>query len=140
MLLDLGILDLALLEDLNISVPEEKCIPMGVVHKIIDPLVFDVFGQVSKLICTWLDLILCSPLLNKAFRLEWNMEVYFASRTRHSAFVFIDALLKQKGSDASWDNDQEPPEECLDYSDDEQERRAKAAHRLKKNLRGNAEE
>jgi hypothetical protein len=28
----------------------------------------------------------------------------------------------------------------LDYSDDEQERRAKAAHRLKKNLRGNAED
>jgi hypothetical protein len=39
MLLDLGILDLELLEDLNISVPEEERIPMGVVHKIIDPLV-----------------------------------------------------------------------------------------------------
>ncbi len=29
---------------------------------------------------------------------------------------------------------------CLDYSDDEQEHRAKAAHQLKKNLRGDAEE
>ena len=68
------------------------------------------------------------------------MEVYFAPRTRHTAFVFVDALFNQKGSDASWENDQEPPEGCLDYSDDEQERRAKAAHRLKKNPRGNAED
>jgi hypothetical protein len=64
--------------------------------------------------------------------LEWNVEVYFASQTHHTAFV--------EGKNASWDNDQEPPEGCLDYSDDEQERRAKAAHRLKKNLRGDAEE
>lgn len=77
MLEDLGILDLAPLEALKISVPEEECIPIGVVHKIIDPLVivsakkgcpaidldsalfldhgktflgqvFDVFGQVSE--------------------------------------------------------------------------------------------
>jgi H/ACA ribonucleoprotein complex non-core subunit NAF1 len=77
MLEDLGILDLAPLDDLKISVPEEECIPIGVVHKIIDPLVivsarkgcpaidldsvlfldhgktflgqvFDVFGQVSE--------------------------------------------------------------------------------------------
>lgn len=69
-----------------------------------------------------------------------GMEVYFAPRTRHTAFVFVDALFKQKGSDASWENDQEPPEGCLDYSDDEQERRAKAAHRLKKNPRNGNEE
>ena len=68
------------------------------------------------------------------------MEVYFAPRTRHTAFVFVDALFKQKGSDASWENDQEPPEGYLDYSDDEQERRAKAAHRIKKNPRNNAED
>jgi H/ACA ribonucleoprotein complex non-core subunit NAF1 len=69
-----------------------------------------------------------------------GMEVYFAPRTRHTAYVFVDALFQQKGSDASWENDQEPPEGCLDYSDDEQERRAKAAHRLKKNPRTNSEE
>ena len=68
------------------------------------------------------------------------MEVYFAPRTRHTAFVFVDALFKQKGSDASWENDQEPPEGYLDYADDEQERRAKAAHRIKKNPRNNAED
>lgn len=39
MLKDLGILDLAPLEDLKISVPEEECIPIGIIHKIVDPLV-----------------------------------------------------------------------------------------------------
>lgn len=77
MLEDLGILDLAPLEDLKISVPEEECIPIGTIHSIIEPLVivaakkgcpaidldsvlfldhgktflgqvFDVFGQVSE--------------------------------------------------------------------------------------------
>ncbi|KAI9550043.1 hypothetical protein GHT06_007634 [Daphnia sinensis] len=156
MLEDLGIFDLAPLEDLKISVPEEECIPIGVVHKIIDSLVivsakkgfpaidldsalfldhgktflgqvFDVFGQVSE------------PMYMVRFNslqhivelgIEVGMEVYFAPRTRHTAFVFVDALFKQKGSDASWENDQEPPEGCVDYSDDEQELRAKAAHRL----------
>lgn len=61
------------------------------------------------------------------------MEVYFAPRTRHTAYVFVDDLFRQKGSDASWEHDQEPPEGCLDYSDDEEERRAKTAHRFRKN-------
>jgi H/ACA ribonucleoprotein complex non-core subunit NAF1 len=34
-------------------------------------------------------------------------------------------LQPQKGSDASWKDDVEPPEECLDYSDDETERAAR---------------
>ena len=68
------------------------------------------------------------------------MEVFFAPRTRHTAYVFVDSLFKQKGRDASWEFDQEPPEGCLDYSDDEQERRAKTAHRLKKNHRNDSED
>lgn len=47
----------------------------------------------------------------------------------------MDPLFHQKGSDASWENDQEPPEHCLDYSDDEQERKAKAALKNKKRSR-----
>lgn len=64
-----------------------------------------------------------------------GMEVYFAPRTKHTAYVFLDSLFQQRGSDASWENDQEPPEHCLDYSDDEQERKAKAALRNKKRTR-----
>jgi H/ACA ribonucleoprotein complex non-core subunit NAF1 len=30
-----------------------------------------------------------------------------------------------KGSDASWEDNNEPPPKCLDYSDDEEERKAR---------------
>lgn len=60
------------------------------------------------------------------------MEVYFAPRTKHTAYVFLEPLFQQRGSDASWENDQEPPEHCVDYSDDEEERKAKAALKNKK--------
>ena len=34
-------------------------------------------------------------------------------------------ICRLKGSDASWEHDIEPPEEHLDYSDDEEERAAR---------------
>ncbi|GCB80644.1 hypothetical protein scyTo_0016297 [Scyliorhinus torazame] len=39
---------------------------------------------------------------------------------------------RDKGSDASWRNDQEPPREALDFSDDEKEREAKQKKKKKK--------
>ncbi|XP_031548844.1 H/ACA ribonucleoprotein complex non-core subunit NAF1-like [Actinia tenebrosa] len=41
--------------------------------------------------------------------------------------VFISQLQRLKGSDASWKYDQEPPQELIEYSDDEEEAKAKAA-------------
>ncbi|XP_032234934.2 uncharacterized protein LOC5509974 [Nematostella vectensis] len=41
-------------------------------------------------------------------------------------FVFVAHLEKIKGSDASWKHDQEPPEELVEFSDDEQEAQAKS--------------
>ncbi|XP_030047447.1 H/ACA ribonucleoprotein complex non-core subunit NAF1-like [Microcaecilia unicolor] len=40
-------------------------------------------------------------------------------------YIFVDLLKQQKGSDASWMNDQEPPVEALDFSDDDQEKKSK---------------
>ena len=162
MLEDLGLLDLPPLEDLAISVPEAECIPIGTVSNIIDLLVlvtakrgtpavdlnsvlfldngkktlgkvFDVFGQVNEPIYM--------VRFNSAEHISENgiqigMEVFFAPRTPHTAFVFIDALMKMKGSDASWEHDQEPPEGCIEYSDDEEERNAKAAQRMRKAKQG----
>jgi H/ACA ribonucleoprotein complex non-core subunit NAF1 len=53
--------------------------------------------------------------------------VFFApDSTEYSKYVFnVEDLIKTKGSDASWNNDNEPPVECLDYSDDEEEKMAK---------------
>lgn len=39
MLKQLGIFNLSPVEDLNITVPEEECITVGIVHKIVEPLV-----------------------------------------------------------------------------------------------------
>ena len=53
--------------------------------------------------------------------------IYYApDSTEYTKFIFnLDELRRLKGSDASWNNDNEPPVECLDYSDDEKEQRAK---------------
>ena len=54
-----------------------------------------------------------------------GMPVFFAPRTDYTSFIFLAELLNLKGSDASWENDNEPPACHLDYSDDEAERKAK---------------
>lgn len=44
----------------------------------------------------------------------------------------VSKLMQIKGSDASWKDNNEPPPECLDYSDDEMEKLAKKTHKKKK--------
>ncbi|CAH1246480.1 NAF1 [Branchiostoma lanceolatum] len=62
----------------------------------------------------------------EAVGLNLQNEIFFAPEVQDfTVYVFTQSLIKQKGSDASWKNDQEPPAECLDYSDDEQEKVAK---------------
>ncbi|XP_018419413.1 PREDICTED: H/ACA ribonucleoprotein complex non-core subunit NAF1 isoform X2 [Nanorana parkeri] len=52
--------------------------------------------------------------------------LYFAPAVKDfTQYIIPDALKREKGSDASWTNDQEPPAEALDYSDDEKEKEAK---------------
>nr|XP_030127292.3 H/ACA ribonucleoprotein complex non-core subunit NAF1 isoform X1 [Taeniopygia guttata] len=52
--------------------------------------------------------------------------MYFAPSVEDfTQYIFAEKLKQEKGSDASWKNDQEPPPEVLDFSDDEQEREAK---------------
>lgn len=52
--------------------------------------------------------------------------IYYAPESEYTKFIFnVDDLRKVKGSDASWNNDNEPPVECLEYSDDEKEQQAK---------------
>ncbi|XP_027532600.1 H/ACA ribonucleoprotein complex non-core subunit NAF1 isoform X2 [Neopelma chrysocephalum] len=52
--------------------------------------------------------------------------MYFAPSVEDfTQYIFAEKLKKEKGSDASWKHDQEPPPEVLDFSDDEKEREAK---------------
>ncbi|NWV32713.1 NAF1 protein, partial [Grantiella picta] len=53
-------------------------------------------------------------------------KMYFAPSVEDfTQYIFAEKLKQEKGSDASWKNDQEPPPEALDFSDDEKEREAK---------------
>ncbi|XP_051976275.1 H/ACA ribonucleoprotein complex non-core subunit NAF1-like [Xyrauchen texanus] len=85
--------------------------------------VFEVFGPV------------CQPYYVLRFNSHEDIDqkdlkirdlVYFAPKIKDfTDYIFTEQLKETKGSDASWKNDQEPPPEALDFSDDEQERLAK---------------
>eukprot|EP00126_Sphaerothecum_destruens_P006235 Sdes_comp19280_c0_seq1m10294 len=54
------------------------------------------------------------------------------------SFVFTEKVKAFKGSDASWKYDEEPPEDELEFSDDEDER--KIRNELKKKLKNSRRE
>ena len=51
------------------------------------------------------------------------MPIYCAEKRPQpiTKYVFVHQLQNEKGSDASWKHDNEPPPEQLDFSDDEEE-------------------
>ncbi|XP_076861288.1 uncharacterized protein naf1 [Brachyhypopomus gauderio] len=144
--------DLPPVESLTMTLPEEtEMQPVGVISSIIDQLViveskkdnpplnddsvlfnkdrlaigkvFEVFGPV------------CQPYYILRFNSQEEIEqrnlrlrepVFFAPKLKDfTEYIFVEQIKQTKGSDASWKNDQEPPLEALDFSDDEQERKAK---------------
>ncbi|XP_067624094.1 H/ACA ribonucleoprotein complex non-core subunit NAF1 isoform X2 [Eurosta solidaginis] len=152
------------IQDLQISVPAEECIEFGRVHSIVDQLllvstlpnsilldldtvlfleqgkrvlgeVFDVLGQVA-------DPLYCVRFNTNQQIYEKGINigdvVYVAPKTDHTHYVILSSLTKMRGSDASWENDIEPPPRYLDYSDDEEEREARQQLR-KQRQRGNRE-
>ena len=65
-----------------------------------------------------------------------GMKVYFAPKSELTSYVFLEQLMAMKISDASWVNDEEPPPQFLEYSDDEEEQRVKREHKAKKKAEG----
>lgn len=92
-------------------------------------LIFDVLGQVSQP-------IYCIRFNSKeeiiAKGIEVHAKVYCAPKTEYSSFVILNNIMN-KGSDASWKNDVEPPSSQLDFSDDEQERTIRKGKKVNKN-------
>ncbi|XP_053392452.1 H/ACA ribonucleoprotein complex non-core subunit NAF1-like [Mercenaria mercenaria] len=98
-------------------------------HKVLGQ-VFEVFGPVKT---PWYSVRFNEASNIEAKGLKEGMPVFCAPREdSFTKFVFVDSLKRVKGSDASWEDNNEPPEKHLDYSDDESERRAKAKRRNKK--------
>lgn len=149
--------DLPPIHDLQITVPEDECIVLGKIHSIVDQLVlvsalpnsmlvdletvlfldkgqrvlgevFDVLGQVA-------DPLYCVRFNSNQQINDRNIQigdvVYLAPKTPYTQYIILSSIMKQKGSDASWENDLEPPPRFLDYSDDEEQQLARRQLRNK---------
>ncbi|XP_048476052.1 H/ACA ribonucleoprotein complex non-core subunit NAF1 [Rhincodon typus] len=155
--------DLPKVEEVNIVLPEEvKKEPIGIVSSIIDQLVivkslkdmppvneetilfrkdntsvgkvFEVFGPVSQPFYI-LRFNSAEDVTVKEIKLQQMF--YFAPAVKDfTQYIFTEQLKQEKGSDASWRNDQEPPAEALDFSDDEKEREAKQKKKKKQQNHG----
>ncbi|XP_064633244.1 uncharacterized protein LOC135491339 [Lineus longissimus] len=89
--------------------------------------VFETFGRVTSPMYT---MRFNSDEHMKTKNIEIGLVVFCAPKmSEYTHFVFVEQLKALRGSDASWENNNEPPDRYLDYSDDEGERRAKAKHR-----------
>ncbi|XP_035221399.1 H/ACA ribonucleoprotein complex non-core subunit NAF1-like isoform X2 [Stegodyphus dumicola] len=162
---ELDLDDLPPIEDLQISVSEKEMKKIGVVHAVVDKLVvikaikdmqpldldsvlfvsagkplgrvFDVFGQVvDPFYCVRFNT--SEDIKDKGISID--DDVFFApEKTDITSYVFVEQLKNQKGSDASWKDNNEPPPEHIDYSDDEQENAAKKKRRAKGRDRGSDE-
>uniref|UniRef100_A0A8C8VQ19 H/ACA ribonucleoprotein complex subunit n=1 Tax=Pelusios castaneus TaxID=367368 RepID=A0A8C8VQ19_9SAUR len=145
-------------EDLTIILPEEvELKPFGTVSSIIEQLViieslkglppvneesiifkgdrhaagkiFEIFGPVLH---PFYVLRFNSPEHIEEKGINTQDTVYFAPSVEDfTQYIFTEKLKKEKGSDASWENDQEPPPEALEFSDDEMERQAKPQKKKK---------
>eukprot|EP00794_Sanderia_malayensis_P011939 gene11939-13175_t len=92
--------------------------------------VFDVFGPVP------------SPFYAIRIRKDDTMEslglsvgekIFYAPNYLNvTNYVFLEQLKRMKGSDASWTHDQEPPPHCVEFSDDEEEAKAKSIAKKKR--------
>ncbi|KAF2360840.1 H/ACA ribonucleoprotein complex subunit Gar1/Naf1 [Trinorchestia longiramus] len=154
--------DLTKIEDLQISVPEEEAQSIGVVSSIVNQLVvvqshpnlraidlgsilflkqgsealgeiYDVMGCVDR---PYYVVRFNSRLHITERGIAIGQEVFSAPRTSHCTFVDVESLMRQTGSDASWEHDREPPANAVEYSDDEEEQRNR---RAKKNRNRNEE-
>ncbi|EDO63347.1 AGAP011831-PA, partial [Anopheles gambiae str. PEST] len=139
------------IEELTITVPETECKPIGHIESIVAQIVlvqsvagaellnldtvlfldrgqralgkiFDVIGQVNQPIyCVLFNSN--QEILTK--NITTGMEVFCAPRTEYTSFIILSELMRTKGSDASWMNDNEIPSYMAEHSDDEAERAAK---------------
>lgn len=97
--------------------------------------VFDVMGNVSAPIyCVRFNSV--ADIADK--KISVGLLVYVAPKTEHTNFIVLSKLMKDKGTDASWEDDIEPPDGCIEYSDDEEERVASRARRQQQRNRNRA--
>jgi len=91
--------------------------------------VFDVIGPVTRpYYCVRFN----SEEHIQSKNLRKGQQIFFAPKTEHTTFVFLEQLMKMKISDASWCNDEELPPDFQEFSDDEQESKARQKKKIEK--------
>ncbi|XP_009952264.1 PREDICTED: H/ACA ribonucleoprotein complex non-core subunit NAF1, partial [Leptosomus discolor] len=149
---ELPIDELPPVEDLSVILPDEVELKLfGTVSSIIEQLVIIeslrglppvneesiIFKEDRQAVGKIFEIF--GPVLHPFYVLRFNSSehikakginvqdsMYFAPSVEDfTKYIFAEKLKQEKGSDASWMNDQEPPPEALDFSDDEKEREAK---------------
>jgi len=96
--------------------------------------VFDVIGPVTR---PYYVIRFNSNDHAKSKGVSVGQDIYFSPKSEHTSFVFLEQLMKMKISDASWKDDEEPPPQFIEYSDDEQEREAKRERKAHKKQTNN---
>lgn len=91
-------------------------------------LVCDVFGPIKS---PYYSIKFNSVDHLKEAGVDKEMAVFFVPQTERTLtkFAFVEEIRKIKGTDASWEDDKELPEEMMEYSDDEEEQLAKRNRR-----------
>lgn len=155
---ELKLSDLPPIEELKISVPADNLIKIGTVLNIVDVLVivesvrsmppldldsvlfksdgtpvgmiFDVFGSVRDPHYS-VRFTKAEHIQEKGIHL--GMSVWFLPQSDRTItrFAFVDEIKKIKGTDASWEHDNEPPCNVVEFSDDEEENTARRERRVK---------
>lgn len=91
--------------------------------------VFEVFGPVST---PWYSVRFNSKADIEDKDIKTGMEVFYAPKKEdYTKYVFVSYLKNLKGSDASWKDDNEPPDKYVDYSDDDEEKKTRSKTRAK---------
>jgi len=100
--------------------------------------IFEVFGPVTSPFYS-IRFNNTKEISDYGLNVQKGAYIYYApDSNEYTKFIFnIDELRRIKGSDASWNNDNEPPAECLEYSDDEKEKLAKKLLKQSKKTHGN---
>jgi len=78
--------------------------------------IFEVFGPVQAPFYT-IRFNSLNEIKDHSLNVEIGAFIYFAhDMTEYTKFIFnVDELRRIKGSDASWNNDNEPPRDCIEY-------------------------
>lgn len=151
---ELKLSDLPPIEDLKITIHKDKLVKVGRIVSIVDILVvvesiksmppldldtilfredgqpvgqvFDVFGSILDPHYA-IRFGNCDQIKSKMLNI--GTEVYFSPQTDRSItkFAFVNELQKNKGTDASWENDNEPPDSLVEDSDDDDQLRCAGA-------------